>query len=364
MSDTRLAELVLAIVRRNWDEARQLARTAELRPDAFVAGCRESDVHPWVHHLLTREGPAGLVSGDALARLAVLRRKVRNDTMLLLAHAERALDALLEAGVVPVALKGLDVLHRLYPTVDLRATDDIDLLIRRRDLKTALAALRGSGWELPAREQALHYVRSSHHLPLHTTGPLRVDLELHWNLAQEGRYTIEPEQLFERARPLDVAGRSILRLDDHDLVAHLLIHHFSHYFDRRLKWLVDLQLITDSTRLDWTTVTGRVREWGGSAAAGISLVHLRKLQPDLIPQRALDELPVAAWRQLLTGPLRSPHPLELFRATRKRMVQLYLAAVMIERPSQLPGWLQHRARRSADPGDNPLDDEGRATLIR
>ncbi|HXV77598.1 MAG TPA: nucleotidyltransferase family protein [Candidatus Polarisedimenticolaceae bacterium] len=361
MSDTRLAELVLAVVRRNPGDVRRLAARGEVRPAALARACRESDVHPWVHHLLTHDSPRS-VGDAAVAALAASRRKVRDDTMLLLAHAERALDALLAAGVVPIALKGLDFLHRLYPRVDLRATDDVDLLIRRRDLKLALDALRGVGWLLPAHDKATHYVRSSHHLPLHSPGALRVDLELHWNLAQERRYTIDPDGLFDRALPLDVAGRSILRLGDEDIVAHLLIHHFSHYFDRRLKWLVDLQRVEEARPIDWPAVARRLREWSGTAAAGISLMHLRKLDPALIPPHAVAELDVAGWRRVLTWPLRSSHPLELFRGTRRRRTQLYLAAVMIEHPSQLPGWLRHRARRGDDPADNPLDDHSRSAM--
>ena len=54
-------------------------------------------------------------------------------------------------------------------------------------------------------------------------------------------------------------------------------------------------------------------------------------------------------------PLESDHPLDLFRGTRNRRVQLYLAAVLLERPSLLPRWLVHRTRRDQRPSENPLD---------
>lgn len=364
MPETHQARLVLAIVRRHWDDASRLAAERPVDPDAFVGQCRECDVLPWVHHLLTTGDHTSLVGTEAIELMGQLRTKVRNDTMLLLARAEQALDALLGAGVTPIALKGLDFLHRLYPTVDRRTVDDVDLLVRRRDLTTALDALRDAGWQLPADDRATHYIRSSHHLPLRSPGPITVDFELHWNLAQEERYRIDAEGLFERARPLEIAGRPVLRLDDHDAVAHLLIHHFSHYFDRRLKWLVDLQLIAESDRLDWETVAGRVGNWGASAAAGVSLVHLRKLSPQLIPEAATHSLPFATWRRLVSLPLRSTHPLELFRGTRSRRVQLFLAALMLEDPTRLPAWLRHRAERDDRPSDHPLDQGGRPEATR
>lgn len=361
MLESHISELVLSVVCRRWEAAERLVARRSLSPDParFVAQCRECDVHAWVHHLLTDEDRTELVGETAVEALAELRTKVRYDTMLLLGRAEQALDLLAGAGVKPVALKGLDFLHRIYPEVDLRATDDVDLLIRRDDLAPALEVLREAGWQLPPEPKTTHYIRSSHHLPLRSPGPIHVEFELHWNLAQSERYAIDVDALFERAIPLDIAGRQLLRLEDNDVVAHLLIHHFSHYFDRRLKWLVDLQRLDRRVAIDWDKVAARVGEWGGSAAAGISLAHLHKLSPELIPRGALSALPVAAWRRGLVRPLRSNHPLELFKGTRNRKVQLYLAAVMLDDPARLPGWLRHRARRDRRPSDNPLD-EGRS----
>jgi len=355
----KLAALVLAIVTGRWDEARRVAGGRPVDPLAFAEQCRECDVHAWVHHRLSTDDRADLVGAQAFERLERMRRKVRNDTMLVLAGAEQALDALLAAGVTPIALKGLDFLHRLYTGVDQRTIDDVDLLVRQRDLKPALDALRDAGWQLPPEPETLHYVRGSHHLPLRSPGPIGVDLELHWNLAQSGRYAIDVEQLFERAEPLRVGERGALRLADPDVVAHLLIHHFSHYFDRRLKWLVDLERLHEETPIDWPAVAARLERWGGTAAAGISLVHLRKLWPELITDAAASALPAAWWRRALTWPLRSSHPLELFRRTRDRRVQLFLAAAMLEHPTQLPGWLRHRASRDAQRSDHPLDGDDR-----
>ena len=84
-------------------------------------------------------------------------------------------------------------------------------------------------------------------------------------------------------------------------------------------------------------------------------MHLRKMFPSWIPNSAIDGLAVAGWRKLATWPLRSGHPLDLFRYTRRRPVQLYLAAVLMENPSMLGRWIGHRAVRDDRPGDNPLD---------
>jgi hypothetical protein len=274
------------------------------------------------------------------------------------ARAGQPLDILLAAGVVPVALKGLDLLQRVYTGLDQRTLDDVDLLVRPDQLDTAVAALEARGFRPPPEPTRTHYIRSSHHLPMDSPGPVPVGFEIHWNLAQVLRYHIDEAALHERAVPLSVEGRPILRLDDHDFVAHLLLHHFTHYFDRRLKWAVDLAAIARGPRFDWNVVIGRIRSWGATAAAGAALVHLRRMVPEWIPPRALDGLPLARWRRVLSWPLRSRHPLELFRDTRRRWVQLYLATVLLEDPSSMPRWLAHRASRDRRRGDNPLDPAG------
>jgi hypothetical protein len=356
MSEHDHARLLLAIVRGRWDEANALARRSPVPAESFVDLCMQGDVPTWVHARLADEGRSDLVGEAAMEHLARTRARVRNDNLLLIARAEQALGALLDAGIVPVALKGLDLLHRVYENFDERTLDDVDLLIRPNQLSAAVAALEAQGWEPPPEPKRTHYIRSSHHLPMRSPGPVTVDFEIHWNLAQEMRYRIDEQGLHARAVPLEIGGRSVLRMDDHDLVAHLLLHHFTHYFDRRLKWAIDLEMISRDPRFDWAVVVERTRSWGATAVVGASLLHLHKMFPEWIPDRALAGLRVTAWRRALLGPLRSTHPLDLLRDTRRRWVQLYVAAVLLENPFLMPRWLAHRATRDRREGVNPLDD--------
>jgi hypothetical protein len=191
---------------------------------------------------------------------------------------------------------------------------------------------------------------------MHSPGPVRVEFEIHWGLAQEMRYRIDERGLHERAVPLEIGGHRVLRMDDHDLVAHLLLHHFTHYFDRRLKWAIDMRRIARLPGFSWNGVARRLRDWGATAASGMSLVHLHRTVPEWISDEALAALRPAAWRRALLWPLRSTHPLDLYRGTRRRWVQLYIATVLLEDPSLMPRWLAHRATRDRRDSANPLDD--------
>ncbi len=360
--DPRLhaTRVLLAITRERWDTAGEIVRGRGVDAQAFVEACQAADVHPWVHERLKDPSARGLVGPAALDALGALRRRVRRDNLLLVALAEQALALLKAAGVRPVVLKGTDFVHRLYGSIDERTIDDVDLLIRPEELETSLRVLVAAGFRLPDERRAVHYVRSSHHMPLLGPGPIGVQFELHWNLAQTGRFRIDPRALVERALPLQIGAESALRLGDADVAAHLVLHHFTHYFDRRLKWIVDLGRLARAGALDWPEALAVLRDWGAVAPAAAALAHMYKLAPDLVPDAVLRALPLARWRAALALPLRSGHPLELWRGTRRRGVQLYLAALLYERPADLLGWILHRRRRDLSASDHPLDPVVRA----
>lgn len=345
MNDRHEALVLLSVLGEEWDVAASLHTRRPVDPSTFLELCKTTDVAATVHATLVRAGRLGLLGTDVADFLAKARAKTRADNLLLLARLEQALDLLLAAGIRPVALKGVDVLHRLYRSFDERALDDIDLLVPNEKRDLAIATLERAGFTGPPEPERTHWFRSSFELPLASPGPVGVAFEIHWSLGQALRYRIDSAALFERALPLDIGGRSILRLDEHDAVAHLLLHHVQHYFDRRLKWVIEIGRLARSPDFSWPRVAERVTTWGGSQAAGLALAHVRKLFPEILPPEAYRSLPAAAWRLAATIPLRATHPLDFYRGTRRRFVQLAIAAAALERPWDLPAYLRHRAMR-------------------
>jgi hypothetical protein len=284
-----------------------------------------------------------VLGDDVASRLAEARHKCRMDNLLLLARVERALDVLLAAGVTPVVLKGAAVLHQFSVEFDTRTLDDVDLLVADADFECSVAALRDAGWIDPAEREPARWLGESFEKTLLSPGPVRVMFDLHTHIAQRPRYRAEIDRILSRAVPLKVAGRDALRLENHDQAAHLLLHHIQHYFDRRLKWAFDFARIVGEVDFRWERLGERLREWGGTAAGAMALRHIHKLVPEAVPAEALAAVPVAAWRRSLASPLRSSHPLDLFRGTRRRPVQLYLGTILVENPAELPAALLRRA---------------------
>ena len=165
MTESDHARLLLAILGQRWTEVDRRTANAAVDPGVFLDLCRQGDVPTLVHVALVKSGRLELIGSGALEELVRIRNRTRRDNLLLIARAEQALDVLLRAGVVPIALKGLELLHRHYDSFDERILDDVDLLVRPEQLTTAIEALQTEGFELPGEPARTHYIRSSHHLP-------------------------------------------------------------------------------------------------------------------------------------------------------------------------------------------------------
>jgi len=344
MDDRLEARLLLSLLAERWEEARSLAARPEIRAALLAALARECEVAPWIHHLLQRSGRLELLGEEALRELERAHHKCRIDNLHLLSLAEDAIDAMLGEGILPIALKGLDHIHRFGIEFGARAMVDMDFLVRPHELQRAISVLERAGWSRTGEQRRSHW--QPYHLPLMSGGPVRLFLELHWNLVQPGRYELDPEELFARAEPLAVCGRELLGLEPHDHAAYLLLHHTSHYFERRLKGALDLKLITERLDLDWALVSRRLAGWGGLAAGAMSMRHMAKLFPESFSEPAGGPLHPGALRSLLTLPLRSSHPLDLFHGATRRPVQFYLGALLLERPLDLPRLLRGKGGQS------------------
>jgi len=169
----------------------------------------------------------------------------------------------------------------------------------------AIATLERAGFTGPPEPDRTHWFRSSFELPLTSPGPVGVAFELHWNVAQAMRYRTDTAGLLARALHSTSAVARFLRLDEHDAVAHLLLHHVQHYFDRRLKWVIEVGLLARSPGFSWPRVAERLTAWGGRGAADSPSCTCASCFPRWLAVAAYDALPAAAWRLLATLPLRA-----------------------------------------------------------
>jgi hypothetical protein len=203
------------------------------------------------HHLIglarTRVSDADLRArlAPALADAIVSRRPVGRvaPSVLLAAYADvrRALAA---DGIEVLVLKGFYFAERLYGGIDRRPQPDLAVLVRPRDFRRTLAALRATGFVRRKRD-------------LHSIGLRRgdVQVDVHRHLRWAPVFAIDEEAVWRTALDVDVQGTPVRTLSDEYTLVFLLLAAFEDLGQglAKLKQLLDVHLLlraVDPT-MDW-----------------------------------------------------------------------------------------------------------------
>lgn len=185
-----------------------------------------------------------------------------------------------------VALKGLHLTTTIYPANCHRPMGDVDVLVRHRDLAFVDQTARRLGFVSTPSTGLAH-----HHLPPLVRGP--VVLEVHWHISSEERVrAINPEELIDRSVPFP-PGHQTRCLSLEDLLLHLCLHAGAHHvLGMGLRALCDVDTLVTlhGTRLDWTGVTLRAREWRCDRSLGLMLTLCQRLLGTDVPPAVLEGL--------------------------------------------------------------------------
>lgn len=175
--------------------------------------------------------------GEALraAALEPLRR----------AHLRVLLDALGEAGIRVLVVKGGALATLLYPAPELRPRGDTDLFISESSLTGARMTLEAAGLKEHPSSGDVHGMRQTMFSATDGAG-IRHVYDLHWSLANAPIFSgvIGFEDAWSRSLPLEELGAHARTLDRADALLHACIHRVAHHHDsERLVWLVDIALL-------------------------------------------------------------------------------------------------------------------------
>jgi hypothetical protein len=254
-----------------------------------------------------------------------MRTAVRDAYLPLVARALR-LQHLLEivdfeltrAGIRYAVYKGPATARR-YPSPELRAFGDIELLVDRGDLEAVDDALHGAGFSGGWTGTPDAYAETGYHLP--GAGAL----DLHWHVMREPAvrtaFELETAAMLARATRHSHTGGTALMLDTVDELIAVATHAC---FDGayRLGWFVDVARLLGSPELDEHELRRRCAET--RTALPVQVILDRTSHALGLPART--PLVAGPWRALLRG-VSAARPVErsfrqvgrgglVFRATR------------------------------------------------
>src|SRR5579883_220899 len=206
-------------------------------------------------HLLPRE---------LRERLAREFRACACHNLRLTAELLRVLEGLGRNQVCAAPYKGPVLAELAYGDIALRDFCDLDLLVPQRQIAAARQTLRGLGFEPELRDPpgpdcdrripGQYVYRDS----------AGIMLELHTELTL--RYfpkTIEIDEICDRRRAVNLAGRQVLTFSPEDTLLFLMVHGSKHIWER-VGWIADLAALLEREPLDWGVLLYRANVWGVS----------------------------------------------------------------------------------------------------
>lgn len=270
-----------------------------------------------VYDLAVAEGVAGLLYVLGRDRPGLwpqdFRDRLRESRYRALLRGDRCaawvrtvLGALSAAQIPVVVLKGWALIELLHEgDMGRREFEDIDLLVLPRDAERSESILQSLGYCPALDEPWPGYERRFKNLRAYLPPAQAVSfgkpfsIGLHWGLLDTPFYQryVAVERLFERAKPLAVAGMPVAMAcpEDHLVYAcgHLALHHS--YDPALLRYYETAAILRrEGAALDWDAILARAREWRLVQPVRHVLARAEALWPGTIPGRALEA--VAALR--------------------------------------------------------------------
>ncbi len=225
-----------------------------------------------------RHGVLGLLFGDSVPARALQSRSLRA-----LKFSRRAVEAVEQAGIACLVLKGVAAAQR-WTEPSARQQSDLDLLVAPAELKAASKALIDA--KLASEVfMAGDHVHNASLKPAEKNG---LTIELHYALNSNHEISVDIAALVARRIFLDTPQGRIPALSPEDDAAYLAMHAATHALSR-LAWLVDLEGL-GRAGVDWVEAARRAKAWNVALPVECAWRHARQLLAVPIPERAFAEL--------------------------------------------------------------------------
>lgn len=212
---------------------------------ALLTLAREERLTPLLHaNLVTFRATTGVPPAVRDALTADYRSSVGQTLVRERAWTE-LLGRLRRARVEPLVLKGMAFAGSLWRDPAARPMDDVDLLVRRRDVEAAARVLTDVGYTAESLGSDLDRRAASQFTPPGGRSRWPV-VDLHWDLVDvryggaAGRWS---DGVWARAMSIDGAGGPMTVLSREDALIEAATHLVAHHGLRGLLWCCDVALL-------------------------------------------------------------------------------------------------------------------------
>jgi hypothetical protein len=267
-----------------------------LSPDQWselVTLAGQQRVRPLMHQRLLETGRWKAAPESAWKRLGDECRLIAMRKMRMHAELAHILTTLAAADIPTIVLKGAYLGPTVYKNIALREMSDLDIMVPRNQLESAVALVMAQGYEGIHKFSVESDARAGHHVTRLIKGHVAA-VEVHWALTPPCDQTAsDPQPLWWRARPVILPGATAFSLSSADLLLHLCVHtSFQHQFEFGLRPSCDIACVIahEGDALDWSEVVSTSERHGWSRGVALALRLARDLVGADVPDSALRQM--------------------------------------------------------------------------
>ena len=210
--------------------------------------------------------------------------------LTLTAELIRIADLLRAAGVQPIPYKGPVTAAQAYGDVALREFEDLDIVVRQRDMGKVNEVMMGLGYR-PKHPWRFGSANSPSVVPGeydYHDDARRMIVEFHTELTLR-HFPMRPdlEEMSRRLVPVMLSGHAVRTFAPEDMLVLLCVHGSKDFWER-ISWIADIsELVRAQPQLDWDAAFGRAEELKAARMLNLGLALANKLLGMQLPDTAL-----------------------------------------------------------------------------
>ncbi|MBI5893811.1 MAG: nucleotidyltransferase family protein [Deltaproteobacteria bacterium] len=223
---------------------------------------------------------------------------------------KRVVNALTEKGIDVMAMKGIALAELTYKDIGLRGMSDVDLLIRKEDIKKANNVFEDMGYfakDLSSFDGRDNYLTTC---DFRSKNPMHPSFHMHWHIVNSSipapyASRINMDEIWKDAVRVDIADVSVLSMSPHHFLIHLCEHAMRvTHSAAKLTYFADIAFLVNNPpsppftkggikggfEIDWRKVIETSKNYGVDRFA-YNILMLCRLNIGLdVPEWVLDRL--------------------------------------------------------------------------
>ena len=196
-----------------------------------------------------------------------------------------------DSGISLMTLKGPEFTERCYGDLTKRASSDLDIMVKGRDLLRACQIMDANGF-------AGDFVRGKRgwsgnrmwdcHVGVMSAN---IRVELHWRpLASHTSFALTEDELWDRGRTVVIGDADVQTLGAGDELLYLCAHHGLKHGWSRLRYVTDVAMLVSSSLFSWAEIRKVAREAGLLRVLEVAFAVVNRKFPAVpIPQEIVSQ---------------------------------------------------------------------------